>query len=255
MNTAADTTFDGLDDFDSIVAAPMNFLSAAAEYAAKPRRRSFKAAIPAPRSPADAKLAAFQTEHADVTAWIAARLERSSFAASLNQGMRKYGSLTAGQVAAVRKILAEDADRSARQAAAGAPSAVSVAGAGFVSLGAALLKAKASGLKHPAILFEAVTFKLAKDGGANTGSIYATSGRAYGSAYFGKINQAGSFQPARDCTPEIKAQIAAICADPLGQIVAHGRKTGNCACCGRELTDADSVARGIGPICFERYFA
>jgi len=254
MTTPADTTFDGLDDFDS--PAP-NFLQAAADYAARPsRRRTFAKPTPAPRSSVEDKLAAFTLEHADVIEWVMTRIARSSFAKSLAQGMAKYGSLTEGQVAAVRRIMAEDSDRAqmAPQPAAAASQAVSVAGAGFVSLGAALLKAKASGLKRPAIIFAAVTFKLAKDGGANTGSIYASSGKAYASTYFGKISQAGTFQPARDCTPEIKATIAAICADPLGQIVAHGQKTGNCACCGRELTDADSVARGIGPVCFERYF-
>jgi hypothetical protein len=257
MTTPADTTFDGLDDFDS--PAP-SFLQAAADYAARPsRRRIFAKPAPAssaPRSSIEQRLANFTAEHADVIEWVVARIGRSSFAKSLAQGMAKYGSLTEGQVAAVRRIMAEDSDRAqtAPKAAAAPYLTVNVAGLGFVSLGAALLKAKASGLKRPAITFEAVTFKLAKDGGANTGSIYATSGKAYGSAYFGKISTGGAFQPARDCTPEIRATIAAICADPLGQIVAHGIKTGNCACCGRELTDEKSVALGIGPICFERYF-
>jgi hypothetical protein len=264
MNTATDTTFDGLDDFDSIAPAAPSFLQAAATYAQRPsrRRRSYGKPAPAssaPRSSVEQKLANFTAEHSDVIEWVMQRVARSSFASSLAQGMAKYGSLTEGQVAAVRRIMAEDSDR-AEQRAKAAPAAaaprqqLNVAGAGFVSLGAALLKAKASGLKRPAIIFPAVTFKLAKDGGANTGSLYASSGKAYGSAYFGKINQAGDFSPARDCTPEIRAAILAICADPLGQIVAHGQKTGNCACCGRELTDAESVARGIGPVCFERYF-
>jgi len=33
----------------------------------------------------------------------------------------------------------------------------------------------------------------------------------------------------------------------------HGQSTGNCACCGRELTVKASIERGIGPICAERF--
>lgn len=226
-----------------------HFLAYAAEFAANHPERTY--AKPTPSEAAFAvKLVNFGKSHQDVIDWVASRAERSNFAASLARGLAQYGSLTAGQVAAVRKIIAEDAAKAAAKPA----STVNVAGAGFVSLGAALLKAKASGLKRPAIIFDTVCFKLAKDGGANSGSIYATGGRAYGSDYFGKINAAGDFQAARDCTPEIAASIKSICADPLGAIVAYGQKTGNCACCNRELTDPESVARGIGPICFERYF-
>lgn len=36
------------------------------------------------------------------------------------------------------------------------------------------------------------------------------------------------------------------------QAAEYGRRTGQCAICGRTLTNADSVARGIGPVCLER---
>jgi hypothetical protein len=35
--------------------------------------------------------------------------------------------------------------------------------------------------------------------------------------------------------------------------VRYGRATGNCSCCGRELTDPASIAAGIGPVCAEKY--
>ena len=34
---------------------------------------------------------------------------------------------------------------------------------------------------------------------------------------------------------------------------AHGRLTGRCVCCGRTLTNPDSVAAGIGPICAQHF--
>jgi hypothetical protein len=34
--------------------------------------------------------------------------------------------------------------------------------------------------------------------------------------------------------------------------VAYGKKFGRCAVCMRELSDPESIERGIGPVCAER---
>lgn len=44
-------------------------------------------------------------------------------------------------------------------------------------------------------------------------------------------------------------------ADPLATLATFGLKTGTCGICGRRLEDADSVARGIGPVCLKRLTA
>ena len=36
-------------------------------------------------------------------------------------------------------------------------------------------------------------------------------------------------------------------------IEAYGMRTGQCAICGLELTNGESIARGIGPICAEKW--
>lgn len=41
----------------------------------------------------------------------------------------------------------------------------------------------------------------------------------------------------------------AIAADPQKAAVEYGKQLGECSMCGRTLTDADSIAAGIGPIC------
>jgi len=46
--------------------------------------------------------------------------------------------------------------------------------------------------------------------------------------------------------PETLAQLA---ANPEKETRMYGRKTGECCCCGRQLTDPKSVEAGIGPIC------
>jgi hypothetical protein len=131
---------------------------------------------------------------------------------------------------------------------------VDVRGAGFTALIAAFRKARASGLKHPAMTFELVTFKLAGDKSKNPGHLYVTAGKQYGSEYFGKVTPAGQFQAAWGCSTAVLRAVESIGTDPLGEAIAHGKKTGNCACCNLPLTNPVSVERGIGPICFEKFF-
>lgn len=44
-----------------------------------------------------------------------------------------------------------------------------------------------------------------------------------------------------------------VAENPLKAAKLHGMETGNCACCGRELTNKQSISLGIGPICLEKY--
>lgn len=39
------------------------------------------------------------------------------------------------------------------------------------------------------------------------------------------------------------------------QAAAYGHLYGICVCCGRDLTDEQSIANGIGPVCAKKYFA
>lgn len=38
------------------------------------------------------------------------------------------------------------------------------------------------------------------------------------------------------------------------QAAEFGKLTGSCCCCGKLLTDPESVAKGIGPVCEKKYF-
>ena len=44
-----------------------------------------------------------------------------------------------------------------------------------------------------------------------------------------------------------------VAQDPLKAAKLHGMETGQCCCCGRELTNKTSIKLGIGPICAEKY--
>lgn len=49
--------------------------------------------------------------------------------------------------------------------------------------------------------------------------------------------------------PQAEQVLAKIAESPLDALVAYGRETGVCGACGRRLTDPESVAAGIGPVC------
>jgi hypothetical protein len=184
--------------------------------------------------------------HADVLSWINARAERgNTFAQSLSESFQRFDSLTVNQVAAVRRCIAQDAERSQQRAAA----APSVAGEGTSKLMAAFEAAKAAGLKSPKVRVGGTQFSCARVTSANAGCLYVKAGETY----LGKVTPAGKFFASRDCSPEQAAEVARVLIDPMGEAVAHGKRTGSCAICARELTDPVSVERGIGPICAENF--
>ena len=52
---------------------------------------------------------------------------------------------------------------------------------------------------------------------------------------------------------DVKEAILEIANDPLSAAIRHGKLTGQCSCCGRELTKASSIEAGIGPVCATKY--
>lgn len=189
-------------------------------------------------------VAAWQAEHPAEHAWLIANAERSGFAGSLLGALTKWGSLTDRQLAAVQKCIATDAARKteAAERKAAAP-AITVD-----RIENAFATARASGLQRLKLRLGAFVFKPAKESSTNTGAIYVTEG----DAYLGKI-VAGKFLAVRACGDERQAAVVAVAADPEKAAVAFGKRFGRCSCCGAELTNAESIERGIGPICAEKW--
>jgi hypothetical protein len=104
--------------------------------------------------------------------------------------------------------------------------------------------ARESGLTKLKLRLGAFEFKPAPATGRNAGAIYVTEA----GEYLGKVI-GGQFHATRSCLDAQKTAIAEVCADPAKAATAYGQQTGCCACCGRELTDPESIARSIGPIC------
>lgn len=101
------------------------------------------------------------------------------------------------------------------------------------------------GAKRQVVLrFDGATVK-AVTKGFNAGSAYVYYPTG---AYAGKITPTGVFNG----DSQMAEVLAKVAVDPQGAAVAYGRQTGNCSCCGRELSDPVSIFGGIGPVCLGR---
>lgn len=108
--------------------------------------------------------------------------------------------------------------------------------------------AKSKGIKQPKFRAMGLMISTAPESGVNAGALYVK-----GEEYYGKIKN-GKFFAVANTPPSVLETINAIAVNPLEQAVAYGRKTGNCSICARRLDNKESVERGIGPICAERFF-
>ena len=111
-------------------------------------------------------------------------------------------------------------------------------------------------IKYPKVHFEDANIVLALAGNRARfpGSVNVTSEGGYGNNdFFGRIHTDGRFEPSRGVTDKVKDFLINLSADVVGTVKAHGRDTGNCCFCSRELTDENSVKAGYGPVCAKTY--
>jgi len=173
-----------------------------------------------------------------------------TFHADMLASLRQYGSFTERQEAAVRNAAAKSAARKAQWAA---EKAQREEGAAVLSM-AKIREGFANAVRHlkrPKLRIADVQFSLAPATGRNAGCIYVV--RASDDTYLGKITLEDKFLTSRECSAKDSETVARVAADPAAAATAHGHEYGYCACCNRELTNPESVARGIGPICADRW--
>lgn len=184
-------------------------------------------------------LKTIQESNPAVLQWLADNANRSEFAASLNLYLSRNACLTIGQYNAV--VAGLQRAEAAKQAEASAPSADPS------RLEAVFEVALKSGLKAPRLRVGEFSFSLAGASSVNAGAIYVKGEEG---VYLGKL-QRGRFIARQQ--GDYVARVLEIAADPEGEAIKHGKLTGRCAICSRKLSDAESVARGIGPICAEKF--
>ena len=197
----------------------------------------------------EANWTAFVEEYPGEAAWITAN-PNFSFAVAMGEAARKWGGLTETQMETVRKCITREAVRAAAKVerTASAPTVdVSRIEAAFAVArqGAA---ADREGLKWLRLRLDTFVFSDAPANGQWAAAIFVKEGVTK----LGRIS-GGKLICAPDTSAETKARILAALADPATAAKAYGQRTGECSVCGRELTNKDSRALGIGPICAEKF--
>jgi hypothetical protein len=158
--------------------------------------------------------------------------------ASLAAALRRYRSLTEKQTSYARALIGWSQDQQPAVAPAGRPAPVArpktwAALQPFAKLHAGRLSfAKKNGEPLWWVLFDDALVGKAEDETVIS---------------FGQKVRAAGLDAA-----DILAALDEFERDPAAALKAHGIATGSCGCCGRELTDPQSIERGIGPICWER---
>lgn len=125
----------------------------------------------------------------------------------------------------------------------------------------ALFDKAAESIKYPKLRFMVdgieVKARRAGDRSKNPGCVFLDNGvkdfYSPDRKYFGKIDRDGEFTPSKDCPEGVVEMLRALNADPDGTLRDHGKASGSCSACGRELTEKKSVELGIGPVCRQRW--
>jgi hypothetical protein len=196
----------------------------------------------------EAAVAGFAESHPEAAAWIAAKRGGFGFAQAMHEAVERYGHLTDKQMATVERLRAADAERDAARAKARAEREANAPVMDLSRVAAAFQSAFDKGAKRVSLRLAGFKFKPAKATGANPGAIYVTQGETY----LGKV-QDGRFKRSFECTEVLEQEIVGLAADPETAAIAYGRQFGVCAICNRDLTDPESVQRGIGPVCAEKF--
>jgi len=123
----------------------------------------------------------------------------------------------------------------------------------FEALFNAFEAAKAKGAKRLTLRFEGVNVKPNRD----LSALWVTSqtekeegNYCLQPKYLGKVTRSALDSRLPDNVKEVILQAS---NDPLTAAIRYGKVSGECSCCGRELTDPQSIEQGIGPICARKF--
>jgi hypothetical protein len=188
---------------------------------------------------------AFEEMYPDLIRTLRSYVAWNDFAGSLVGQFEERGSLSDKQVASATAMIAKtNASRAARDEAHGN---VEVE---LTAIRIMFERVHNAGYRKPVYRADGITITRAPDHGRNAGALYV---KTEDGDYAGKIVN-NSFRPTPSADDDLKAALLKVAADPQAAAVDYGRRSGQCACCGRPLTNALSVELGIGPICRDNWF-
>lgn len=183
----------------------------------------------------------FQKAHGELLLYLSSAAEWSTFANSMIEAFAQYGTLSEKQIAAGQSMMDKAAARKAEKAAAAANGPKLDVSA----IEALFAVATSNGLKRPVFrAADGVVVSMAPATGRNAGALYVKENDEYAGKIVG-----GVYQATRTASEKVLPRLIAVALDPMGEATLYGKQTGVCGCCGRELTDPNSIEAGIGPIC------
>lgn len=191
------------------------------------------------RDALNAKVAAFSEKNRELLTYCTRVL--NDFTANCMYKLATTGEMTPPQVAAIRRSLEQKADRDREQARHVAETAPAGAGLDLSKVPAGRYAVPSGDTRLKVLIRKpAASEKWA-------GFVFVSD-----AAQYGQRQKYGMQAPGKTYNGKIEDELRAIAADPKAAAVAYGKLTGTCSICGRPLENAESVERGIGPICAKK---
>jgi hypothetical protein len=207
--------------------------------------------------------ALWREQNADAIAWATRAAARNAqrggtfdWPQKLLDGLEQFGTWTDGMLSKVRELMARDADRARMRRDQEMVRSSSIDAtkidAAFMHAREKAARPGMQGIWTRPLKLRArdqdLTFQPGSVGSQWEGMVFVKAGDKKLGAIAG-----GQFKPRYECSDAEKAAVIEACSDPAQAAVAFGKAWGICTVCGRTLTDDDSIARGIGPICADKY--
>jgi hypothetical protein len=179
-------------------------------------------------------------------AFLATAADWSDFARSLYSQLTRKGQLSPNQQRAVETMFAKiQASNTLRATAATNTKPIDLS-----PIEAMFDTARQNGLSKLAYRAQGLVISPAPSTSRNAGALYIK--QASTAAYLGKVADA-KYHPTSSATPDTLDALLTIASNPSQIARDYGKATGQCSCCGRQLTDPASIENGIGPICAEKW--
>jgi hypothetical protein len=196
------------------------------------------------------KIAKFTEANKELVSFLRDNVSWNSFARSLLESLDTKGSIHPNGVAAAEKMMAKTLATRAAKDALRATEEAAAPTFDLRKIHGLFETALANGKNRRALLGgDNMKITPAPARGKNAGHLYVK----VDGEYAGKVDPAGKFHAGWGVKIDVEADLKKIAADPAGEARLYGMRTGSCACCGRELTDPNSIAVGIGPICADKW--
>jgi hypothetical protein len=196
--------------------------------------------------------AVWKAAHPAEYAWLLKRAGGDrpfALAVDLLEKLHQYGSFSEKQDAMISRLAAESAVRDAAWKAQKEEAAKNAPVVDIAKIEEAFAKARAKKIKAPMLLLG--DYKFGADR-RDPGLIWVNPREGRGN-WLARIKD-GKLSKSYACKPEQAEEIARLASDPEASAVAYGKAYDHCSCCGKFLENPESVARGIGPVCWGKYF-